>query len=322
MQAMNLNPPLLLRSPHMQTLLSSRMARGLNGAGTALLRRATTVTIPCRDGIRLQAEVNADHPGAPLVIVIHGWLGRADSPYVCRAADALYGAGFNVARLLLRDHGGTAALNLELFNAARIDEVVDACRYLAGNYGAAGTGLMGFSLGGNFVLRVLVHPERGLDFGASLAVCPVLDPSASADALDSGWAAYRAYFVSNWQAAFTEKQAAFPEHYDFSALRRLKSVAELTDVLVERYTPYANATEYYSHYTLGAEMLASIDLDVRVISAVDDPVIPVGTLGPLQALPASSFDLSPRGGHCAFIKDYRLRSALGDYAVNVFQRLR
>ncbi len=319
---MNLNPPPLLRSPHMQTMLSSRLARGINGAGMALLRRATTITVPCRDGIRLGAVVNVDRPGAPLVIVVHGWLGRADSPYVCRAADSLYRAGFNVARLLLRDHDGTADLNEEIFNAARIEEVVDACRFLAAQYGEAGTGLMGFSLGGNFALRVLAHAERGPGFHACLAVCPVLDPRASADALDTGWAAYRAYFVGNWRAAFAEKQAAFPDLYDFTALRKLNSIAALTDELVERYTPYADATEYYSHYTLTDEMLGAIDLDVRVLSAVDDPVIPVATLGPLRTLRDGAFDLSPRGGHCAFIKDYRLRSALDDYAASYFERLR
>lgn len=319
---MNLNPPPLLRSPHMQSLLSSRLARGFNGAGLALLRRATAITVPCRDGIRLQAIANVDRPGAPLVIVVHGWLGQADSPYVCRAADALYRAGFNVARLLLRDHGGTAALNEELFNAARIDEVVDACRYLAASYGQAGTGLMGFSLGGNFALRVAAHPERGPGFGACLAVCPVLDPAATADALDTGWAAYRAYFVSNWRAAFAEKQAAFPERYDFTALRDMNSIAELTDELVECHTPFADATEYYSHYTLTAEMLGAIDVNVRVLSAADDPVIPVTTLGPLRALHEDAFDLSPRGGHCAFIENYRLHSALDDYAVSYLSRLR
>ncbi len=322
MNTMNLNPPPLLRSPHMQTLLSSRLVRGLNGKALELLGRASTITVPCRDGVRLQALVNVDRPGAPLVIVVHGWLGQADSPYVCRAADALHGAGFNVARLLLRDHGGTSGLNVELFNAARIDEVVDACRYLAASYGEAGTGLMGFSLGGNFALRVAAHPERGPGFGACLAVCPVISPRASADAMDSGLSAYRLYFVSKWREAFADKQAAFPDRYDFTDMRQLTRIGELTDKLVERYTPFADATEYYSHYTLTPEMLAAIDIDVRALSTADDPIIPVGTLEPLRVLNGEGFDLSARGGHCAFIDNYRLRSALDDYAVRYFERLR
>ena len=318
---MRLKPPVLLRSPHLQTLLSSRLVSGFSNAGQTLLARAQTVVVPCRNGARLQALANLEFPGAPLVIVIHGWLGRADSPYVCRTADALHGAGFNVARLQLRDHGGTAALNLELFNAARIDEVVDGCNYLVSRYGQHGAGLMGFSLGGNFALRVAAHPDCDPGISACFAVCPVVDPQTSADAIDSGWPAYRWYFVRKWREAFVEKQAAFPDHYDFSALAGMGRVADLTDYLVERYTPYDNPDDYYSHYTLTADKLAGLKMNTLVLSAVDDPVIPVHTLGPLRTLPNGHFELSELGGHCAFIENYRLESALDTYTVRYFRRL-
>ena len=318
---MDFHPPLFLRSPHLQTLLSSRLMRAFDTTGLELLGRSETVTVPCRDDVRLQAVVNADRPNAPLVIVVHGWLGRADSPYVCRASDALYQAGFNVARLLLRDHGGTAALNVELFNAARIDEVVDGCNFLAERYGQKGAGLMGFSLGGNFALRVSAYPGRSAAIQACFAVCPVIDPASSATALDGGWKAYRWYFVSNWREHFAQKQAAFPDRYDFAPAQRMNSVGELTDFLVARYTPFADAAEYYSHYTLTPEKLAPIDIDARILSTADDPVIPMATLDALRAVNGQLVDLSPFGGHCAFIENYRLRSALDAYAVDYFRRL-
>jgi predicted alpha/beta-fold hydrolase len=319
---MQFDPPPLLRSPHMQTLLSSRLVRGFSSAGQSLLERAETIIVPCRDGVRLQALANLDFPDAPIVIVVHGWLGRADSPYVRRTADALHGAGFNVARLLLRDHGGTSALNEELFNAARIDEVADACSYLADNYGQHGAGIMGFSLGGNFSLRVAAHPDCSSNIKACFAVCPVVDPQSSADALDAGWPAYRWYFVRKWRKAFIEKQSAFPDRYDFSALERMELVNDLTEYLVERYTPFDSTREYYSHYTLTNEKLAAVRMNTRILSAADDPVIPVRTLDPLRTIANGDFDLSDMGGHCAFIEDYRLRSALDAYTVDYFQRLK
>jgi hypothetical protein len=140
---MEFRPHRLLRSPHLQTLLSSRIVRGGDGVGADLHQRAEPVVLEARDGARLQALVDPPRgTGAnePLVVVIHGWLGRADSPYVRRAASALHAAGFRVARLHLRDHGDTAHLNEELFNAARITEVVDVCNALASRYGAEGAG--------------------------------------------------------------------------------------------------------------------------------------------------------------------------------------
>ena len=57
---MQFDPPPLLRSPHMQTLLSSRLVRGFSSAGQALLERAETIIVPCGEGVRLQALANMD----------------------------------------------------------------------------------------------------------------------------------------------------------------------------------------------------------------------------------------------------------------------
>jgi uncharacterized protein len=322
---MQFRPHFLLRSPHLQAVLSSRLRRA---DAMAADLASVTVTVPCRDGVRLQALVTpppgvaqvsaeADALRAPLVVLIHGWLGSGDAPYLRRALGALHRAGFTVARLLLRDHGGTAALNRELFNAARLDEVVDACNWLVGRYGSAGAGLMGYSLGGNFVLRLAAHPEASDRLRAALAVCPVLDPSASVVALDTGWAVYRDYFVRRWRRAFEEKREAFPDLYPFTDVHRLAMVSTLTDYFVSRHTPYATAQEYYSHYTLRREFFRTLRMPVRILATEDDPVLPVEHARALLGSPADAelVALVPHGGHCGFIEDFRLGSPLEAYAV-------
>lgn len=324
---MDFRPHPLLRSPHLQTLLSSRLARAGDGIGMELLQRAETVTLPCRDGVRLQALVNrapgSPQPGRPLIVLIHGWLGRADSPYVRRASTALHHAGFDVARLLLRDHGGTAHLNEGLFNAGCLDEVVDACNALVQRYRPAWAGLMGFSLGGNFVLRLAAEAQIFAHFRTALAVCPVLDPGAAVYELDRGWAAYRHYFLGKWRRAFAEKQAAFPHLYDFSDARRLSLVSTLTDYFVSRHTPYRDAPEYYAQYTLADDLGAHLRMPVRVLAAEDDPVVPAEHARRLLARHgADVVTLVRHGGHCGFIEDLRLTSALDRYATDFFASAR
>lgn len=315
---MEYTPHPLLRSPHLQTLLSSRLVRGRDSLGRALLDTAESLTLTCRDGIRLQAVITpALAPGAPLVVLLHGWLGCADSPYLRRTAAALHAEGFTVARLLLRDHGGTAALNAEMFNAARIDEVVDACNALAERFGT-GAALMGFSLGGNFVLRLAAHAELSAAFRTALAVCPVLDPAAAVDQLDRGFAGYRHYFMHKWRRAFAEKEAAFPERYQFDGVRRLTYVSTLTDYLVTRHTPYRDAGEYYGHYTLTGELTGALRIPVRILATEDDPVVPAAHARALLSSAADIVTLTRYGGHCAFIEDLRLGSALDRYAAGFF----
>ncbi|MFW6093958.1 MAG: YheT family hydrolase [Pseudomonadota bacterium] len=320
---MEFRPHPLLRSPHVQTLLSSRLLRGT--AGTAASPAAgggagTGVEIlPCRDGVRLQALVDAQPEPAPLVVMIHGWLGGPDSPYMRRASTALHAAGFSVARLTLRDHGGTAQLNEGLFNAARIGEVVDAVNVLVERHGGAGCGLLGYSLGGNFVLRLAAHAETSARVTTALAVCPVLDPEAAVTALDRGWIGYQRYFLRKWRQAFAEKEAAFPELYDFSTARRLSLVTTLTDYFVPRHTPYRHAGEYYSHYTLTRSFFQRLRIPARILATEDDPVVPVAHARALLG-GAGELTLVPYGGHCGFIEDFRLTSALERYLERFFAR--
>ena len=46
----------------------------------------------------------------------------------------------------------------------------------------------------------------------------------------------------------------------------------------------------------------------KIIAAADDPVIPIADLADIAASPALSIQVFPRGGHCAFLEDYALRS--------------
>jgi predicted alpha/beta-fold hydrolase len=313
----DLDPPALLRSPHVQTVLSSRIAGRIRGDDT-LLATAKTLTIDCGEGVRLKAVVNDAGPQAQLIILIHGWLGEANSPYLRHAAGALHDAGFSVARLLLRDHGDTSGLNEAMFNSARIDEVVAACSWLIDRYGALGAGLMGFSLGGNFALRVGRNPDRDPRLGAVLAICPVVDPAKSVEVLDGGWFGYRWYFLRKWRRALREKQAAFPAIYDVEGGLTLPTIAELTDYFVARYTPFANSTEYYTHYTLTNDDFDGVETPARVVAAADDPVIPVDTVRSLKSQGPLDVVVTRFGGHCAYIEDYALGSAVGRHALRYF----
>ena len=310
-------PPVPLRSPHVQTVLSSRLARTLDRSGAAVAVPAPErMTVDAGRGVRLQALLNG--PGdAPLVVVIHGWFGQGDSPYVLRATAALLQGGFRVARLLLRDHGGTAGLNEEMFHSARIREVVAATRQLVGRHDAAG--IMGFSLGGNFALRVAAALGNGA-VGACLAVCPLIDPATAVRTVDTGWSGYRHYFLSKWKRALAEKQAAFPGRYDFRGALPLASVATLTDYFVDRYTPYRDAADYYARYTITDEMLHRIEMPAEIVATADDPVLPVADVLRLGTSHGVAVTVAERGGHCAFLENLRLRSALPPYAVAFFAK--
>lgn len=286
-------PPRLLRSPHVQTVLGSRARKPwVERRAADLIRASKRELITTSDGVRLEAWVARRQQGAPSVILIHGWLGHAGSSYVLSAGAELWARGFSVLRLNLRDHGNTADLNEEIYHAARLTEVVDVVSILRQQHATGPTGLAGFSLGGNFALRV----ARDVDVPV-LAVCPALNPAATLRRIDYGWVGYRVFFVSKWRTALRQKQAAFPDRYCFDQALTLSSVAALTDLFVREHTPFDSTSAYLDAYSLTGDALRGTR--ATIVYAMDDPVIPPRDF---QGLPASIESMATRhGGHCAFL---------------------
>ena len=285
-------PAWWLRSPHVQTVLGSRgRAHWVHKRAQAIVDASTRQILTVAGGIRLEAWLARQPRPAPAVILIHGWLGHADSSYLLSAAAALWSAGFSVFRLNLRDHGNTTHLNEEMFHSARIDEVVQAIDQLI-SAEAGPVGLAGYSLGGNFALRV----ARALPI-ETLAICPAMDPAATMMKIDTGSAIYRLFFVKKWQRALQEKQQAFPARYSFSRAQRLSTVNAITELFVREHTDFQSMSAYFSAYSLMGEALAGTR--ATILHADDDPVIPAAGF---TALP-TSLDIitTARGGHCAFV---------------------
>lgn len=285
-------PGPLLRSPHLQTILGSR-GRGfwVRRRAAEVLARAEQQILTSREGIRLEAWVSRQDQPAPGIILIHGWLGHADSSYVLSAAAEFWAQGYSVARLNLRDHGATAHLNEEMFHSGRTGEVVQAVEQLADRTGAR-TGLVGYSLGGNFALRVA--RATGIE---TVAVCPAIDPPATMASIDGGFIGYRLFFLLKWQRALQSKERAFPHRYQFESARQLRTVSALTELFVREHTDYPDTATYFDAYTLTGTALA--DTRASVIYAADDPVIPEAGF---ESLPAGIERIATRhGGHCAFI---------------------
>jgi predicted alpha/beta-fold hydrolase len=272
------------------------------------------VLVPCGGGVRLLAHYTAAAPAAPLIILIHGWEGSAESVYLLAATQQFHAAGYSVLRLNLRDHGASHHLNEDLFHSCRLQEVVDAVGWAAAHYRPDRLLVGGFSLGGNFALRVAaVAPENGIKLDRVLAVCPVLDPTEAMDALDSGWFVYRWYFLQKWRASLMKKMAAFPEVYDFSKLRSFSTLTEMTEHFVVNHTEYATLHDYLNGYSLLHGRLAKLEVDSRVLLAADDPIIPVAGLHALDGIPALHAEVVRYGGHCGFLESWRLESWVNDW---------
>lgn len=305
-------PPLGLSHPHVQSLLAGWPWRRswLKRRAAGLLAASRDEIVDCGDGVRLLGHFSPQ-PGEAkgLAILLHGWEGSAGASYVLSVGGVLHAAGFAVFRLNFRDHGDTFALNRDLFHSCRIDEVVGAVAEIARRHRARRTFVVGHSLGGNFALRTAARaPAAGIELTKVVAVCPVLKPSSTMHALESGLFVYREYFLRRWRRSLLAKAACFPELYDFGDLTRFRTLTATTEFFATRYASFPNLDSYLNGYAITGDALVRLAVPAKVIAAADDPVIPIRDLGELAVTPKLEIEVVPRGGHCAFLEDYRLRS--------------
>ena len=304
--------PRWLRNPHLQSALSSMPMRRAGGL-RALARSGAQTSehiVDGGEGIRLLG-LHSTVPGREakaLVLLLHGWEGSFDSGYMRHTAAHLLGEGFDVFRLNFRDHGDTHHLNEGLFHSCRLAEVVHAAGWIARQFPSDAFMAAGYSLGGNFALRLaLAAPDAGIPLLHAAAVCPVVDPSAVMRALETGPAFYNWYFMRKWRSSLRKKRALFPGHHDFDDATLAQDMRALTHWLVKKHTDMPDVEDYFNGYAVAGGRLSALRVPVSVLAAADDPIIPVDTLHALQLPAHSTLEVADHGGHCGFIEGPSLR---------------
>jgi len=296
-------PPLWLKNRHLQSMLASiGLRRGpIVRRAAPLLASQRELLLDCGEGVRLQCFRSSLGGHGDPVVVLHGWEGSADSLYVLSLGQQLYERGFDVLRLNLRDHGETHHLNRGLFHSCRLPEVLGALRVLQKLTGRA-LRLVGFSLGGNFMLRAGAQARAaGLDLARIVAISPVLDPHETLRALEGGFRGYSLYFSRKWWRSLNIKQAIWPRDYDFRDLKGTKDLRRLTAELIGRYTRFASLDEYLDGYSLTGRRLETLEVPSTLITSLDDPIIPPDGLTRLPRPVCLDIVATRRGGHCGFL---------------------
>lgn len=313
-----LKPAAGLRSAFVQSMLASkRPVRWLwQRRGLDLNARSEPITLHTADESGAAVQLTGWHTPQPvaksLVVLIHGWEGSHDSAYLYGMACSLYSAGHALFRLNLRDHGSTHhGLNEGMFHSARLAEVLGAVQQVAERFGKnLPLQVLGFSLGGNFALRVGLHgPAMGLRPSLCVGISPALNPGSTLRAIDEGPRLINRYFLDKWRKTMDAKARAFPTRYNFSAHRQLKQFTEITRAFVLEHTDYADLDHYLAAYTLRPAQLLASPTPLAILTACDDSVCPAEDFAGLSVGGSLRYYLaSEHGGHCGFIGNWRLQS--------------
>ena len=207
------------------------------------------------------------------------------------------------------------ALNPGLFLGTLIDETATAVQRVAEMAADRPFYIVGASMGGNFALRLaLRHSEQPMtDLRKVIAFNPAMNPASATDAIDQQ-PVFRRYFRKRWFGSLRAKQQLYPQLYNFDPLVKMPLIREMTEWLIRHYGGNAgqlqNADEYFNAYRVHDAAFQRLSVPTTIITALDDPVIPVTDFFALTPRPLLNVQIHPTGGHVGFVDIFPLQHKL------------
>lgn len=299
-------PPFVYRNGHSNTIAAASFLRKhyAKRISRNFRKQSESRILSLPNDTQLQGFLNTHHSSNPnpLVLILHGWLGCADSLYLLPLASRLHEQGFNVFRLNFRDHGNTQHLNKELFHSCRLDEVLDATHAIQSQTPHSKFYIVGFSLGGNFALRIGASAEnRKLCIDKIISVCPVMNAANALDETQSMPKIYTEYYLQRWKNMLVIKHNYFSKDYDLDTIHRQKSLTSMTEHLLLKYTEFDSVEQYLQNYSITGNCLQSLSIESHVFIANDDPVIPAYDADNLYSTDHLYIHHTQHGGHCGYL---------------------
>jgi predicted alpha/beta-fold hydrolase len=280
---------------HLQTI-RDRVARPRYDLSTVGEQRRILVEVS--DGDRLVVQLHRVADEGPVVALVHGLGGSAESDYIRAATFGLAQAGFTVARIDLRGAGLSGEHSQGMYHAGRTEDLRAALRALA-EFGPVAP--VGFSLGGNLTLKLLGEPSQDVPVIAGATVSAPLDLALGTQHLGRvSFGAYEWYLMAKMRRDATRPTSAVTAE-ERAVIARTKTILDFDNAITSRRHGWRDAAEYYTvNSSLG--FLPKIATPTLVIHAMDDPMIPGEPYRGVRwdELPAITRLITPHGGHVGF----------------------
>jgi len=247
----------------------------------------------------------ADRAHALTIIVVHGLEGSSDSQYMLGVTEKALAAGMNVIRYNQRNCGGTDALAPVLYHSGLSNDVAAVAREVIARDGVSRLALVGFSMGGNIVLKLAGEwgTQAPPQFRAVAVCCPAIDLATSADALhEPANRIYETYFLWQLRRRLVQKERLFPDDFDTSRLRGIRSLREFDDKVTAYYCGFTGVDDYYDRAS-AAHVVERIAVPTLVLHAANDPFVHITaeTRRKILSNKNITFVETADGGHCAFV---------------------
>jgi len=237
------------------------------------------------------------------VLLLHGLEGSTDSHYMQGIIKQLIDQNKQVVVMHFRGCSGEVNRLIQSYHSGVSDDLQEVIellqeRQLKVDY------LVGFSLGGNVLLKWLGEERDHFQVKAAVAVSVPLMLNECANSIDAGFSKiYSGRLLKTLRIKTLDKKALFPSGVSLSnqEIKHLKSFWQFDHKVTAPIHGYASASDYYQKVS-SRQFLKSINIPTLIIHAKDDPFMNSNVIPDKNELSESiQFELNEHGGHVGFI---------------------
>jgi uncharacterized protein len=293
--------PWWARGPHTQTLFA-RALRSPDGPAWDRERLDTA------DGDFLDVDWTTDpSPDAPIVLVLHGLEGSSHRRYVRSVARALLARGVRSAAMNFRGCSGEPNRALRFYHSGETSDPRFVLDVIRSRYPGRRVGAMGFSLGGNVVLKMMGERDDGgtgvVDACAAMSVPYDLEAGCTFLERSAMGRGYSAYFMRSLRRKVAGKRELLGTALDLTAIDSARTIREFDEVVTAPLNGFESASDYYARCS-SARFLDTIRVPTLLLHARDDPFLPAEAIPEetVAANPHLHLALEAHGGHVGFVE--------------------
>lgn len=298
-------PALGLGNPHLQTLWGP-LWRKLPTPSRSRER------LWLKDGDFLDLDWYGPHRiDAPLVLLLHGLTGSSSSPYILGLQQALAEQGWGSVAVNWRGCSGEPNLLPRSYHSGASEDLAEVITHVQAQRPVAPLYAVGYSLGGNILLKYLGETGTACPLQAAVAVSVPFRLDQCADRIGQGFSrVYQAHFMRAMLAYVKDKQRHFQRHGHQDGLRAIERLGPLENLrtfwdfdgkVTAPLNGFDDAHDYYrrssSRYFLGENRTPTL-----IIQSSDDPFVFRHSVPGSNELPTQTrLELHARGGHVGFV---------------------
>lgn len=290
-------PAWWLQNAHVQTLAAS-----LISLRKVVMDRMERLELPDGDFIDLAWVDRHANTDAPLVVLLHGLGGSMHSPYIAAQIHAYKKKGWRTVVMHFRGASGQPNRLLRAYHSGDTADLTFCLHTLAAREPDSKKYVVGFSLGGNVLLKWLGEQGSQALITGAVAVSVPFQLNRAADRLNAGFSrVYQSYLLRQLRKLLRPKMIAHQNLVLQHALETTTCFWTFDDQVTAPMYGFENVHAYYNDSS-SKPYLARIATPTLIIHAKDDPFMTPDVIPSDEELsPMVTLELSEGGGHVGFI---------------------